>query len=165
MIKNNISKISVFVTLVAALVLVSCDPGKKFEKEEEALIQQYLTNNSTLNFEKKASGLYYLELQTGPGRLAVKHDTAYVKYTGKFLNGTIFDTNVGKPDTLKFPVNEGWMIKGFDEGLTYMRQGGKASLLVPSKLAYGTTGYYIIEGYTPLLFEIELVKVAAGPGK
>jgi FKBP-type peptidyl-prolyl cis-trans isomerase len=165
MIKRNIQVIQLFLTVVLMISLVSCDPSKKYEKEESTKIQEFLTSNNNLNFVLKPSGLYYLEVQAGTGRLAVKHDTAYVKYTGKFLNRTVFDTNVGKTDTLIFAVDEGWLITGFDEGITYMREGGKAMLLIPSKLAYGTSGYYIIDGYTPLLYDVELVKVTPGPGK
>lgn len=166
MIKKNIQTILLFLTVVLMISLVSCDPAKKYEKEERSKVQEYLSNNSNLNFVLKPSGLYYLEVQPGAGRLAVSHDTAFVKYTGKFLDGTAFDTNVGEPDSLVFPVNENWILSGLDEGITFMNEGGKAIFLLPSELAYGKTGAYpYIKGYTPLLFEVELVKVKAGPGK
>jgi FKBP-type peptidyl-prolyl cis-trans isomerase FkpA len=57
------------------------------------------------------------------------------------------------------------MIAGFDEAITYMSVGGKSQLIVPSSLGYGTQGYYTIAGYTPLLYDVELVKVVPGPGK
>jgi FKBP-type peptidyl-prolyl cis-trans isomerase len=57
------------------------------------------------------------------------------------------------------------MIAGFDEGITYMKAGGKAKFLVPSSLGYGPSGYYTIPGYTALLYEVELVKVSKGPAK
>ena len=61
---------------------------------------------------------------------------------------------------------EGALIYGFDEGITFMKAGGKATLLVPSNLAYGASGNgYGIPGYTPLLFDVELVRVKPGPGK
>ena len=46
-----------------------------------------------------------------------------------------------------------------------MKPGGKSTLLIPSKLAYGAMGTYGISGYTPLLFDIELVKVVPYTGK
>jgi FKBP-type peptidyl-prolyl cis-trans isomerase len=46
-----------------------------------------------------------------------------------------------------------------------MQEGGKASFLIPSKLAYGSSGYYTIGGYTPLLYDVELLLVKPGPGK
>jgi FKBP-type peptidyl-prolyl cis-trans isomerase FkpA len=165
MIRKNSLISLLLLSALLILSLSSCDPAKKYEKQEEDEIQGYLNSNPGLTFEQKPSGLYYLAVQVGTGIQPVKHDTAWVKYTGKFLDGTVFDTNVGKVDTLKVPVDEGWLIKGFDEGITLMKKGGKAMLLLPSYLAYGTSGYYIISPYTPLLFDLELVKVKAGPGK
>jgi peptidylprolyl isomerase len=82
------------------------------------------------------------------------------------LSGTELASNVGTTDTLIFPINEGHLIKGFDEGITYMRAGGKALLLIPSKLAYGSTGdYYYVGGNTPLLIDVALVRVKPGSGK
>jgi FKBP-type peptidyl-prolyl cis-trans isomerase FkpA len=165
MIKRNIKTLLLIFTAVVTISLTSCDPAKKYEKEENTKIQDYLNSNGSLTFVQKPSGLYYMDVQVGTGRAPVAHDTVFLKYTGKFLDGTVFDTNVGKPDSLSFPANEGWMIPGFDEGITYMKQGGKAMFLIPSKLAYGVSGYYIIDGYTPLLFDIELLLVKPGPGK
>ena len=77
------------------------------------------------------------------------HDTAYVVYTGKFLDGTVFDSNVGKA-SLIFPVDEGVLIQGFDEGITYMNQGGKAQFLIPSKPRIWPTGILYYWGiYSP----------------
>jgi FKBP-type peptidyl-prolyl cis-trans isomerase FkpA len=165
MLRKTITTPILLLATILFLSLDSCNPAKEYEKEERTKIQNYLDQNSTLAFELKNSGLYYLEVQAGTGRTPVIHDTAYVFYTGKFLDGTIFDTNVGTTDTLIFPVLEDWMIAGFDEGISYMKQGGKASLVIPSKLAYGTYGRYPIQGYTPLLFDITLVKVKPGPAK
>ena len=129
------------------------------EKLENEMIQNYLNNNPTQNFQLKSSGLYYRDIVIGNGNYAQTGDTAYVKYTCKFLDGTLFDTNTDRPDSLIFPVNEGFLIAGFDEGVLYMKEGGKAIFLLPSKLAYGSEGYYTIAGYTPLLFEAEMVKL------
>lgn len=162
---NKFSRsILVLLTGLSILSLVSCDPAKKYEKAEKESISNYLNTHPTDTFALESSGLYYRDVVVGTGVQAQTHDTAYVIYTGKYLNGNTFDTNVGGKQLI-FPVGEGLMIAGFDEGITYMRVGGKAELLVPSDLAYGTQGYYTIAGYTPLLYEVEFVKVAAGPGK
>ena len=164
MIKKYYQSILLFLATGLLVSLVSCDPARKYEKAESSSIQSYLTANATENFTKEPSGLYYLEVLTGTGRTPVAHDTAYVIYTGKFLNGNVFATNVGGT-TLFFPVDEGYMIAGFDEGITYMKEGGKSTFLIPSSLGYGTQGYYTIAGYTPLLYDVELVKVVPGPSK
>jgi FKBP-type peptidyl-prolyl cis-trans isomerase FkpA len=158
---------SIIVLFVAGLIisLVSCNPAKKYEKAEKELVSNYLNTHSTDTFALESSGLYYRDVVVGTGLQPQVHDTAYVIYTGKLLNGTIFDTNANPGDKLLIsPVGERLLIAGFDEGITYMKAGGKAQFLVPSNLGYGTDGYYIA-GYTPLLFEVTLVKVVPGPGK
>jgi FKBP-type peptidyl-prolyl cis-trans isomerase len=63
-------------------------------------------------------------------------------------------------------TDEGRVVAGVDEGLRYMRDGGKAKLLTPSSLAYGFEGIWqIVPGYTPLLWIIDIDSVKAGPGK
>jgi FKBP-type peptidyl-prolyl cis-trans isomerase FkpA len=144
--------------------LTSCDPAKKYEKREKEEINTYLSNNSSQGFEQKESGLYYAEVTPGTGAGLSTHDTAYVEYTGKFLDGNTFDTNVGK-EAFAFPVGEGYAIAGFDEGVSYMKAGGKSLFLIPSSLAYGSQGYYTIGGFTPLLFEVVLKKVVPSAKK
>jgi FKBP-type peptidyl-prolyl cis-trans isomerase len=160
--KSMIKKVSQasLLMLVAGLLLslVSCNPSAKYEKEEKQAIADYLASNPQYDFTHEASGLYYFETVTGTGASPATHDTAYVIYTAKFLNGTAFDSNVGKA-ALPFPVGEGYAIAGFDEGVSYMKEGGKAIFVIPSNLGYGSTGQYTIPGYTPLLYEVELSKV------
>jgi FKBP-type peptidyl-prolyl cis-trans isomerase len=166
-VKKNIVYYIILSVLIMTSLASCLKSTRELEQEEAAKIQQYLTDNSSLNFDLKASGLYYLEVETGTGLPATSHDTAYVFYSAKLLDGTELDSNVGTDDTLIFPVDEGYLISGLDEGVTYMREGGKALFLVPSKLAHGSTGDYYgnIAGYTPLLFNVELVRVKQGPGK
>jgi FKBP-type peptidyl-prolyl cis-trans isomerase len=151
------------VAVVVIITIVSCDPSKKLRKQEEEDIQTYLTQNSTFNFVKQPDGLYYLEVVAGTGLSPVAGDSAYVNYTGKFLDGTIFDTNATHGTLYGFIVGQNLI--GFDEGITLMKAGGKATLLIPSSLGYGATGSYTISGYTPLLFDIQLVKVVKLAGK
>jgi FKBP-type peptidyl-prolyl cis-trans isomerase FkpA len=156
-----------FLMLLAAgliLSLVSCDPSRKYEKAEKDSINNYLSDNFNKNFELKPSGLYYLEEVPGSGESPVAGDTVYVQYSGSFLDGQVFDSNIGKAD-FSFPVGVGFAIYGFDEGITYMKPGGKSLLLIPSKLGYGASGNYYISGYTPLLFEVTLTGIHKGPGK
>lgn len=166
MIKKYYNSILLFLAVGLIVTLGSCNPAHKYEKAEKESLQNYLNNHASDTFELKSSGLYYRDVVVGTGRTPVAHDTAYVLYTGKFLDGTVFDSNIGVGlSNLIFPVDEGVLIEGFDEGITYMKQGGKAQFLVPSSLAYGTQGYYTISGYTPLMYEVELLLVKPGPGK
>ena len=153
--KRTVNIIPVLIAIMV-LALSGCDTTKKLEKEEAAEIQNYLDSHTDLNYELKQSGLYYLDEVVGSGLQAETHDTAYVFFTGYTIDGTKFTTNEGTTDTLIRPVNEGWLITGFDEALTYMKEGGKAKVLLPSSLAY--------YDYTPLLFDIHLVRLVKGPG-
>ncbi len=164
MIRKHYQSIFLFLAAGLLLSLGSCNPAAKYEKTERESIQNYITSNPTDTFTLEKSGLYYRDILVGTGRAAQPHDTAYVIYTGKFLNGTTFDSNVGLAYWV-FAVDEGSNIAGFDEGITYMKAGGKAELLMPSSLGYGTSGYYVIPGYTPLIYDIELVKLSPGPAK
>ena len=109
---------SIFLLLAAGLLLSlgSCNPAAKYEKTEREAIQTYLTNNPADTFTLEQSGLYYRDILVGTGRAAQTQDTAYVVYTGKYLNGNAFDSNVGV-DYYKFVVGEGANIAGFDEGI------------------------------------------------
>jgi peptidylprolyl isomerase len=158
---NNLVK-SVLFTGLIIIFLSSCNMTKKYEEKEAEEIQNFLGQHPDLDFELKESGLYYLDVTVGTGEQPVIHDTAFVYYTGYYLNGTEFDSNVGD-DLFSFPVGEGWVIPGFDEGVMLMRVGGTARLLLPSYLAYGNSGYYM-PSYTPLLFDVTLDSLTLGPG-
>jgi FKBP-type peptidyl-prolyl cis-trans isomerase FkpA len=151
-------------SVVLMLSVVSCDPAAKMEKQEKEEIQTYLSKNSNLNFVKESSGLYYCEVTAGTGISAVIGDSAFVKYTGMFLDGSVFDSSITTGKPLAFILGE--MVPGFNEGIQLMKTGGKSTLLIPSKLAYGQNGRYpYIAGYTPLLFDVELVRVVPQTAK
>jgi FKBP-type peptidyl-prolyl cis-trans isomerase FkpA len=163
---NKKSLIFLLSSLSILISIVSCNETNKFEKAEQEEIDAYLARNSNLNFERKPSGLYYLQVVAGTGRVPVKYDTAFVRYTGKYLDGKTFDTNVGSAKAMQVLIGGTGTIQGFSEGLSYMVTGGKSIFLIPSSLGYGSVGNYYggISGYTPLLFEVELVQVKAGKG-
>jgi FKBP-type peptidyl-prolyl cis-trans isomerase len=163
MIKKNINAVLIACIIVLTASLVSCNSSKKYEKDEEQSIQSFLAKNPTKNYQLQPSGLYYLEVLKGTGISPVMGDSVYIKYTLTFLDGTLIDSNT-TGSGYKMVLDE-YIIPGFTEGLTLMAEGGKASLVIPSKLGYGPNGvrdYYgrtIIPGYAALLYELELVKV------
>ena len=141
-----------------------CEYLIKYEKEEEANIQNYLANHSTLHYEKKASGLYYLDTVVGTGAQVATGDSVFLMFNVYYLNGTKFGTNYGTTDTLKRKAGSGEFIPGFDEAVTYMKAGGKSMSVVPSYLAYGTSGYGL-PAYTTLLYDIYLVRLKSNSSK
>jgi FKBP-type peptidyl-prolyl cis-trans isomerase len=108
-----------------------------------------------------ASGLGYDDLAVGEGALA-HGPGCFVKvhYTGWLENGTRFDSSVGG-EPFGFPLGVGYVIKGWDEGVTGMRVGGRRRLVVPAGLGYGTRGAGgVIPPGATLLFEVELLEVS-----
>ena len=109
---------------------------------------------------KTASGLEYIEVEPGTGAQAESGKTVSVHYTGKFQDGKVFDSSVSRGEPIKFPLGAGRVIKGWDEGLALMKEGGKAQLVIPPHLAYGESGAGgVIPPNATLVFDVELVSV------
>ena len=103
-----------------------------------------------------ASGLFYTKTKKGKGALIKAGNEVTVNYTGKLLNGKEFDSSIGKPAPFKFIVGQGMVIPGWDEALQLMAKGGRATLLIPSNLAYGArVAGDVIPPFAPLIFEVE----------
>lgn len=134
------------------------------EKQKEALMgeatatQKYITDNN-ITTQPNPSGLYYIEKEKGKGAKAEKGAKVSVIYKGMLLNGTVFDETKDKTKPIEFTLGVGEVIPGWDEGITLMNEGGKATLLIPSTLGYGPRGSGPIPPNSPLVFEVELVKV------
>jgi len=108
---------------------------------------------------KTKSGLVYCSKTEGTGIQPTIESTVEVHYHGTLIDGTVFDSSVQRGQTLSFPLRG--VIKGWQEGLAMMKEGGKATLVIPSDLAYGDagSGEAILPGAT-LKFEVELFKVS-----
>jgi peptidylprolyl isomerase len=105
------------------------------------------------------SGLKYVDQVVGTGATPKVGDTVLVNYTGRFTNGKIFDTSVGKAP-FQFVLGRGQVIKGWDEGVGSMKVGGKRKLTIPPDLAYGAGGYPgVIPPNSTLVFQVELLKI------
>jgi len=105
-----------------------------------------------------ASGLIYNEEIAGVGAQATAASTVEVHYHGTLTDGTVFDSSVDRGETIKFPLNG--VIKGWQEGVSMMREGGKATLICPSDIAYGDNGSPpVIPPGATLTFEVQLIKV------
>ena len=131
----------------------------KQKKEEEDLAAWVAANNITAQPEE--SGLIYIETLKGKGKKPAEGKKVKVHYTGKLLDGTKFDSSFDHPDQkpLEFTVGTRSIIQGFEEGILKMQVGGKAQLIIPSKLAYGPRQSGPIPAFATLIFDIELVEV------
>ena len=128
-------------------------------KKDDVVLQDYIKKNN-LKMTKTASGVYYQVLKPGAGSLPKSGQTVSVNYNGTLLSGKLFDSSdkAGKP--IDFPIGQGAVIPGWDEGIALLNKGSKAILLIPSSLTYGTRGAGAdIPADSPLRFEVELVDV------
>jgi len=109
---------------------------------------------------KTTSGLEYIEVEVGTGAQAVAGKTVAVHYTGKLQDGKVFDSSISRGEPIEFPLGKGRVIKGWDEGITLMKVGGKAQLIIPPDLGYGERGAGgVIPPNATLVFDVELVSV------
>ena len=99
-----------------------------------------------------------LELGTGPS--PQNGQTAVVHYTGWLTNGRKFDSSKDRNEPFRFPIGQGRVIKGWDEGVASMKAGGQRKLIIPPELAYGDRGAgSVIPPGATLIFEVELLSV------
>ena len=104
------------------------------------------------------SGLVYCPMVEGTGAQPTLENEVEVHYHGTLTDGTVFDSSVDRGQTISFPL--GGVIKGWQEGLAMMKEGGKATLVIPSDIAYGDMGSGdVIPPGATLKFEVELFKV------
>ena len=99
------------------------------------------------------------DITTGTGEEVGAGDSVTVNYIGALQNGQQFDNSYTKGAPFTFTVGEGKVIKGWDQGVIGMREGGQRILVVPSELAYGEKGFGPIPGNATLIFTIELVGI------
>lgn len=121
------------------------------------------------------SGLKYVITKPSLKHKPLKGDTVLVNYAGRTVDDKLFDTSIEaiakasglnqpgrKYEPLQFVIGAGGIIAGWDEGIQLLNEGSKAVFVIPSKLAYGQTGYNGIRPFTTLVFDIELVKIKPG---
>jgi FKBP-type peptidyl-prolyl cis-trans isomerase len=107
---------------------------------------------------RTASGMYYSDLAVGTGAVAQSGKTVGVYYKGSLPNGRVFDSlSSGTP--FSFTVGIGEVIRGFDEGVTGMKVGGKRLMVIPPALGYGNQAAGSIPANSILVFEVTLVSV------
>lgn len=143
---------------------------EKLKNDEIAASSKYIADHK-LVVKTTPSGLKYFVTKPSIKRKPLTGDTLLVNYTGRFLDGKVFDSSV-QADAQKGGLNQpgrkyeplqvvlgGGVIQGWTEALLLMNEGSKAQFIIPSSLGYGTEGYGDIPPYSTLVFDLELVKV------
>ncbi|MEZ5016249.1 MAG: FKBP-type peptidyl-prolyl cis-trans isomerase [Flavipsychrobacter sp.] len=146
---------------------INMEKGEKAgaQKEtDEKLLAEYFAKNK-IQPKKTASGLYYVINQEGTGATPTKGQTVAVNYTGRTIDGKAFDSSTdpafGHVSPLEFPIGQGRVIAGWDEGISLLNKGAKGVLYIPSYLAYGenTPDPNKIPANSILIFDVELVDI------
>ncbi|MEM6347927.1 MAG: FKBP-type peptidyl-prolyl cis-trans isomerase [Bacteroidota bacterium] len=150
---------------------------KKHQEEEEkrqrAMIEAFIEKQMAIDLplikkwgtdqglilQRTESGLHYLMEKEGTGGHATAGSQVTVHYTGKLLNGQVFDSSHSRNQPISFTLGVGQVIQGWDEGISLFQEGGKGTLLIPSILGYGPRDMGSIPPNSVLIFDIELVKV------
>ena len=144
-----------------------------FESFERNLLQigdfcDVKGNIKSLKSNKTPSGLNYVIVKEGDGVKPVAGNMVSVHYVGKLLDGKEFDSSYKNPQSggkpVDFPIGQGMVIPGWEEGIMNMKKGGKSTFIIPSSLAYGEAGSPgTIPPNSVLVFDVELVDVKNAP--
>jgi FKBP-type peptidyl-prolyl cis-trans isomerase len=130
--------------------------AEKAQGEAEAYFTELKKNPSV---KSTPSGLHYEVLEPGAEAKPKPTDTVTVHYTGKLVDGTVFDSSVQRGEPAQFPLNG--VIPGWTEGLQLVGKGGKLKLHIPSSLGYGEQGAGSeIPPNATLVFDVELLDIA-----
>ncbi|MEH2416813.1 FKBP-type peptidyl-prolyl cis-trans isomerase [Nostoc sp.] len=168
--------LSVVFMLVCVVLLVV---GQVSSKQNTAIAAELtqtspapttLTENNTLiasntmsddaNAVTTPSGLKYVELKEGTGATPQSGQTVEVHYVGTLEDGTKFDSSRDRGQPFSFKIGVGQVIKGWDEGLSTMKVGGRRQLIIPPELGYGSRGAGgVIPPNAILHFDVELLGV------
>ena len=129
------------------------------KKTDDKILTNYFTKHK-IRATKTNSGLYYTIDKNMVGYKITPGQSVTVRYTGKLLNGKVFDSNVGKETPLTTKVGADELIPAFYEGLLLLKKGMKATLYIPSGLAYGKQSPSgIVPANAVLVFEVEVTDV------
>ncbi len=171
-------KILYFVLILGATgILAACSGKQKAAEADTAAVEEVATEVVTDSvaarfrnpeFQSETatdstyvvtpSGLKYMVVKEGTGEKPGPEASVTVHYTGKLLDGTVFDSSVQRGEPATFPLQG--VIAGWTEGLQYMKEGSKYIFYIPTDLAYGEHGAPgVIPPYSDLIFEVELIKV------
>ena len=149
-----------FMFILSGLVmsnLVFADAPKN-EPTQKTEVKQMTTDSKTI---KTDTGLQYEIVKEGTGKTCAKGQKIKVHYTGTLTSGQTFDCSRKRGQPIEFTLGVGQVIKGWDEGVNGMKIGEQRKLTIPANLAYGERAIGSIPANSTLLFDVELVDIAA----
>lgn len=140
--------------MAASFLLFSCEKNELTGTEDEQ-IELYISKNNLKVTERSTSGLRYIvTMANASGSTITKGKSVNLNYTGRLLTNKKFDSG-----NFSFILGSGQAIKGFDEGISKMKVGEKATLIFPSSLGYGSRESGSIPANSPLRFDIEVLSI------
>ena len=144
---------------------VSAGDAKKIATQrtiDEKKLQEYFAKTHIKPL-KTSFGVYYTISKEGEGNKVLAGETVSVFYTGRLLDGTVFDSNIDPSfhhtEPLIFETGKGQVIRGYDKGVQLLKKGSKATLYIPSELAYGEHSPAGIAANSVLVFDVEILDV------
>ena len=149
-----------YLSIILVLALFSCQKPSSEKENEVTETQSTTVQVPAVDKEfTTPTGLKYIDEVIGTGRSPQTGDQVKVHYTGTLEDGTKFDSSRDRNQPFEFPLGIGRVIKGWDEGVATMKEGGKRKLIIPSELAYGSRNMGSIPPNSILLFDVELIEV------
>lgn len=159
MIKNILNSLLLICSVFITTTVSAQDQAEK----DDTILKEYFKKNK-IKANKTASGLYYVIHKKGEGENAKAGKPVGMNYLGRFLDGVKFDGNIDENwapvqgrQVLNFTLGVGQVIKGWDEGIQLLNKGTRATLYIPSHLAYGAAGRPRIPANSILMFDVEVV--------
>ena len=159
--------------LMLTMLLVHLSYGQEMTAQEEKkmaqqkaaddkILREYFTKYH-ISPQKNGVGVYCVIAKEGSGKKIMAGQTVSLNYTGRLLDGTVFDSNTDPAfhhtQPLVFEVGKGSMIRGYDKGVQMLKKGSIATLYMPSTLGYGEAGRPSIPPNSILIFEVEVLNV------
>jgi len=160
--KGNIVVIIVFIVVVSIVGYMVYEISNRNKRIDPDLIDN-LDPINQINNQDEDEQEEIIETINQMEKISKNGDVLIMNYTGRFIDGKVFDSNVlpefNHVEPFKFTLGAGQVIKGWDEGLVGMKIGEKKTLTIPPEKAYGPNDYHGIPGNSTLIFEVELIGI------
>lgn len=151
----QIRSMIISIVIVNCFLFNSCSKDEDYSERDDKSIREYLQKKS-LTAQKTESGLYYIITVPGNSQKPDLNSMVTVHYKGYFLDDAVFESSYsGSAPT--FPLSG--VLKGWQEGMQLFGKGGKGTLFIPSRLAYGDSALPGIPANSVLIFDIHLINI------